>query len=1101
MEPIARSCETEKKWFDGVFLGEGHTVSNINIKTENNPSYAFGLFGWVGKLAKIENLTISNINVNLSSITNKVDNKAGGLAGFCDQGEKIDNVSVNGSTIKGTAYVGGLVGENKKVINNSDITTSSVSSVGTRNIIFDNNEIYVGGIAGKSENEINNCKVLGESKIGEGNIAIDESWSYKKDQYYVGGIVGYTNATVTSPSVDSRVSVIGGAITKVAFDKFKATYTGGVIGYKETNQTINGSFNVSCNVSGHDNVGGIIGFNAGGDIDNVVFSGTITGDGQNIGGIVGANTGGKISNCTNNVSINTLGKNVGGIVGCNSNQIIESCYNNKTITGDQNVGGIVGITYNGYIKSCGNNKDAIVTGVNNTLTAAGNTPIKDIIGDSDSDGILEGLFNKISDIVNNVKTSDLLYLYNTHGSNSTGTGGITGKNYCATIECSYNNANIICNYNGGGIEGLNFNGTTKYSYNSGNITNYDHRNKQMNRLGGICGAGHGVTITKCYNIGEINGEDTTLLYPLREGTGGIAGFIVDNFTSLAVKKDEVGIPGYEIPIKYIGTNTTENNINYCYNAGDIRGGNKYNNAIVGCVGVAPTFDGKAEKIIQFIGNYYLDTTTTGDGAIGSLSELTKRMNNQNGYTSKNENDFKEQLYNWSIDKGKVAIPEKEVNAGAYVYRTTAPLEEDKGYKGYGILWWQIKDYVRLTTNVFLCDITKENGKETGKEYKAISMAYNPVVKLNENTLVFRNLPFECKVTNPFPNNKPVSCGECLRWEMMIKDKDYTVEGKTNYTEEAEYFKENNYIGRYNNINIEKGSDKVISIAPIIEVVSDKLDTKSISTVWKRKNIDIITTRNWNSWPSSLSWGLYDNNKNEIKSIRGYFEYDPNSSKQTYNDGKRVEITMDKGDKSASNQPVYLYSFEYYKNKGKDGPYLVEEGTLADDIKPSHITYKGSLKVEANADKAACNVYIPVDNLVDRIGENRARNSRLYTAKLNMEFTARLKTALLKKNISHLTAVITLERKEQGSNNWIQVDKIVQNGFTEDAKKKKPFGDDYTEFNADLEALRIKDWSLGEVNYNDEFRVNIDLLFEGTTEKAYIIINNVNLDITYGPDVK
>ena len=125
---------------------------------------------------------------------------------------------------------------------------------------------------------------------------------------------------------------------------------------------------------------------------------------------------------------------------------------------------------------------------------------------------------------------------------------------------------------------------------------------------------------------------------------------------------------------------------------------------------------------------------------------------------------------------------------------------------------------------------------------------------------------------------------------------------------------------------------------------------------------------------------------------------------------------------------------------------------------------------------------------------------LQTAKLNMEFKARLKTALLQKNISHLTAKVTLERKEKGTDNWIKVDEHINNGFTADSKKKRPFGDDYTEFDADLQKLKISDWNLKDVKYNDDLRINVDLEFKGTTEKAYIDIKNVNLDITYGPDI-
>lgn len=746
-----------------------------------------------------------------------------------------------------------------------------------------------------------------------------------------------------------------------------------------------------------------------------------------------------------------------------------------------------------------------------TIKGIKNTLVNEINGDDDEEN---SLLKKFLDYINGIESSDFLYMYNTYGNNATGTGGIAGKNYAATINFSYNNATIIANYNGGGIEGINFNGTTKYSYNSGNVTNKQGdeklNNKNMNRLGGICGSGHGVTIEFCYNTGKIQGIETGA-FPLRSGIGGIAGFIVDNVTGLRIKEEEIGIPGYEIPIKYIGLGTKENHIRYCYSAGEITGGNnQYNNAIVGCVGVGFAFEKDADKIIQYMGNYYLTSITpNGKGARGSLPHLTSMMENQNGYIGKSENDLKEILYNWASN---LRVPDTEESsiANRLVYNTVAPLEKDKGYEGYGVLWWQLEDYISLTTNMFLCQISKKDGIEE-KNYKEISLAYKPSVEFNGNSLTFREIPFDCKIINPFPEDKPVSCNSCLQWKMMIKNIDYVVEGKTDFSKEADYFVDNDFKIRGKTMNLSTGTDKTISIAPVIETVADNLETKSISTVWKRKDIDIITERR-NSWPSSADWGLYDENHKLIKSVKGYYELDPNDSKETFNDGKHVTITMDKGDEIVSNQPVKFYKFEYYTRTKKynwkkvrwdyyyHGPNKVSEGTNADDVKPKAITYEAKFKVVKQADKAACNVYIPVQNLVDRIGEETARKNVLQTAKLNMEFKARLKTALLQKNISHLTAKVTLERKEKGTDNWIKVDEHINNGFTADSEKKRPFGDDYTEFDADLQKLKINDWNLKDVKYNDDLRINVDLEFKGTTEKAYIDIKNVNLDITYGPDI-
>ena len=980
-------------WFEGDFQGQDHTINGITMSYTNDETYnSFGLFGWVGKNARISGLKVG-INV----------------------------ASFNSSEPK-----------NKER----------------------DNRICIGGIAGYTDGQINNCTIMSSSNIGAGSISVN-SGIIKKDIYYVGGIAGYTKGAITQCKVESNVKVKGGKIdhsNSTKLDKFLETYAGGLIGYKETNQEINDSFSANCTVEGYDNVGGIIGFNAGGDINNVSFKGSLTGSGENIGGIVGCNTRGNIYNCINTVNINVKGENVGGIVGCNYNANVVKCYNNAKVTGNKNVGGVIGVCYGGTIDYCGNNNE--VTGKEN-----------------------ENYFN---------------LFYNTAANECTGTGGITGKLYRAKALHSYNSGNINCNYNGGGISGLNHGSTVEYSYNSGTISS-----SSRNRIGGICGAGNTVYINACYNIGTINGNGD--IDVLSNGMGGIIGSCVDNAYFLFIGKEEV-LPenkyfdAIEVPVVKMGQSVNE--VMYCYNTGNLNGSTgsdtlNHASGIIGCIMWALNKDD-----ITLLNNYYLDNV--GKGAKGSWSNIVS-----NGVTRLSSQDMKKQLYKWADSSLKI-----ESN---YVYNTITPLETDKGYEGYGVLWWQLEDYISLTTNMFLCQISKTDGIEE-KNYKEISLAYKPSVEFNGNSLTFREIPFDCKIINPFPEDKPVSCNSCLQWKMMIKNIDYVVEGKTDFSKEAEYFVDNDFKIRGKTMNLSTGTDKTISIAPVIETVADNLETKSISTVWKRENIDIITARGTFSWPSSANWGLYDENHELIKSVKGYYELDPNDSKETFNDGKHVTIIMDKGDEIVSNQPVKFYKFEYYTRTKKynwkkvrwdyyyHGPNQVSEGTNADDVKPKAITYEAKFKVVKQADKAACNVYIPVQNLVDRIGEETARKNVLQTAKLNMEFKARLKTALLQKNISHLTAKVTLERKEKGTDNWIKVDEHINNGFTADSKKKRPFGDDYTEFDADLQKLKISDWNLKDVKYNDDLRINVDLEFKGTTEKAYIDIKNVNLDITYGPDI-
>ena len=155
---------------------------------------------------------------------------------------------------------------------------------------------------------------------------------------------------------------------------FNAIYGDGVV----RNLTIN---NCNINNSSSDFVGAIAGINAG-HIENCHVTGNITG-GENVGGIVGYNTSsggnGTIVACSNSASI-TGSQYVGGIVGDNR-QVILSCTNSGTITG---AGGA--ITSGGNTTSCyfsvgtdngigtqitNNDWSSAIENMNNALQSAG----------------------------------------------------------------------------------------------------------------------------------------------------------------------------------------------------------------------------------------------------------------------------------------------------------------------------------------------------------------------------------------------------------------------------------------------------------------------------------------------------------------------------------------------------------------------------------------------------------------------------------------------------------------------------------------------------------------------------------------------------------
>lgn len=107
--------------FNGVFDGQGHTISNLTITEEQSnalleqPERNFpdrnicgvGFFYRIGKQGIVKNLKLENADVVLPSEGKDQGASAGLLAAYCYG--RIENVSVQGS-IEGACEIGGLVG-------------------------------------------------------------------------------------------------------------------------------------------------------------------------------------------------------------------------------------------------------------------------------------------------------------------------------------------------------------------------------------------------------------------------------------------------------------------------------------------------------------------------------------------------------------------------------------------------------------------------------------------------------------------------------------------------------------------------------------------------------------------------------------------------------------------------------------------------------------------------------------------------------------------------------------------------------------------------------------------------------------------------------
>jgi hypothetical protein len=194
--------------FDSNFDGRGHSVFGLKIDNQNSEYSVYGgLFGYVGQLANISNLSVFGC-ISAHSVTSGV--YVGGLAGYSKgaiTGVAV-TVNINATSSDGYAYVGGVAGKNTGTIVGASAfgtVTSQVSDAG--------HSAYAGGIAGVATGGIYNAN----SAVVVASTSNAHAWSY------AGGIAGRTTSVISSSVANSDVS----ATSKLHY----AAYAGGIVGH------------------------------------------------------------------------------------------------------------------------------------------------------------------------------------------------------------------------------------------------------------------------------------------------------------------------------------------------------------------------------------------------------------------------------------------------------------------------------------------------------------------------------------------------------------------------------------------------------------------------------------------------------------------------------------------------------------------------------------------------------------------------------------------------------------------------------------------------------------------------------------------------------
>ncbi|MEF8873744.1 MAG: GLUG motif-containing protein, partial [Candidatus Thermoplasmatota archaeon] len=150
------------------------------------------------------------------------------------------------------------------------------------------------------------------------------------------GLFGYTDGAELTDLGLIEVNLSGG------------NQVGGLVGVND-NTTVNNSY-ATGSVSGDYDVGGLIGYNTNKSaVSNSYAKGEVSGNSRRVGGLIGMNWNGTVSNSY--ATVHTSGAEVvGGLVGL-TDSAIKNSYAAGNVSGGSTVGGLVGSNINGNISN------------------------------------------------------------------------------------------------------------------------------------------------------------------------------------------------------------------------------------------------------------------------------------------------------------------------------------------------------------------------------------------------------------------------------------------------------------------------------------------------------------------------------------------------------------------------------------------------------------------------------------------------------------------------------------------------------------------------------------------------------------------------------
>ena len=287
------------------------------------------------------------------------EERVGGLVGYSFGA--IDDSVVQQSALTGTDHVGGLVGRNDAGIQNSKVIDVQVEGTSDRvgglvgysvssGVITDcetdedvdvTGADSVGGLVGRNNGTIQSCRsgasVDGNNRVGglvghgdSGAVESSHAIGAVKGNQFVGGLVGENESLISTSSaagpVEGSTEVIGGLVGENRGEIVESMATGnvsaetshrvaGLAGRTHWGSEITDSY-ATGDVNGDENVGGLVGFVAGGSAnDNATITtsfstGAPSGD-EMVGGLTGGGPGDVIDSYWNTDTSQTSSSNAG----------------------------------------------------------------------------------------------------------------------------------------------------------------------------------------------------------------------------------------------------------------------------------------------------------------------------------------------------------------------------------------------------------------------------------------------------------------------------------------------------------------------------------------------------------------------------------------------------------------------------------------------------------------------------------------------------------------------------------------------------------------------------------------------------------------------